>query len=182
MDRRQKKTRTTILKTFIELLYEKDFSKITVGEIIDRADVGRATFYSHFESKDFLLKSLCEDVFCHIIDSLESKSEHVHIISCDIKDNVFLHLFRHIKNNDSNMLKLLLTQNNELFFRYFRANLEKLVISQLSLFEDRKNKKLPDSFWIDHITSTFVDTLRWWGNNGMKESPENITEYFILAV
>ena len=58
MDRRKRKTREAIFSAFIELLSAKDFSQITVGEIIERADVGRATFYDHFETKDFLLKEL----------------------------------------------------------------------------------------------------------------------------
>ena len=41
MDRRQRKTRESIFKAFIELLSEKDFAQITVGEIIERADVGK---------------------------------------------------------------------------------------------------------------------------------------------
>ena len=49
-------------------------------------------------------------------------------------------------------------------------------------FLSRKNNKLPDTFWVNHIASTFVETVRWWIENGMKESPEAITEYFYLAV
>ena len=68
MDRRQRKTREAIFSAFISLLSQKDCSQITVGEIIEKADVGRATFYAHFPTKDFLLKELCEDLFCHIFD------------------------------------------------------------------------------------------------------------------
>ena len=56
MDRRIRKTREAIFAAFIELLSAKEFAQITVGEIIEKADVGRATFYDHFETKDFLLK------------------------------------------------------------------------------------------------------------------------------
>ena len=66
MDRRQKKTRTAIFEAFIQLLSEGDYAQITVGQIIDRADVGRATFYAHFETKDFLLRELCRENSPHI--------------------------------------------------------------------------------------------------------------------
>ena len=183
MDRRQRKTREAIFGAFIELLSKKDFTQITVGEIIEQADVGRATFYAHFETKDFLLKELCEELFCHIFDAENNEqSGHKHIFACDAPDSVFLHLFQHIEKNDNNILELLSSQNNELFLRYFRFNLQRLVISQLPLFEARKNEKLPEDFWINHIASAFVETLRWWIDNGLKESPEMITEYFYLAV
>ena len=55
MDRRQRKTREAIFKAFTELLSQKNFDQITVGEIIESADIGRATFYSHFEQYNSLI-------------------------------------------------------------------------------------------------------------------------------
>ena len=183
MDRRQRKTREAIFRAFTELLSKKSFEQITVGEIIESADIGRATFYAHFETKDFLLKELCRDLFCHIIDaSREQPVEHRHIFDCDVHGSVFLHLFQHLQKNDNNILELLSGQNNELFLRYFKNELRRLVEIQLPIFNARKNESLPESFWIDHITSTFIETVRWWIENGMKESPETINEYFYLIV
>ena len=71
MDRRQRKTREAIFSAFTQLLSEKDLTQITVGDIIRQADVGRATFYAHFETKDYLLKALCEELFCHIFDAAQ---------------------------------------------------------------------------------------------------------------
>ena len=73
MDRRQRKTREAIFAALIALLSQKDFAQITVGEIIDRADVGRATFYAHFDSKDLLLRELCQELFCHLFDAMDEK-------------------------------------------------------------------------------------------------------------
>ena len=182
MDRRQRKTREAIFSAFIDLLSQKDLVQITVGEIIKKADVGRATFYSHFETKDYLLKELCGELFCHIFDATNDNSNHAHIFHCDAPDSVFLHLFQHLQKNDNRILQLFSCQNNDLFLRYFKENLRKMVIGQLPLFDERKSDKLPETFWIDHICSTFVETLRWWIDHGMQEPPETITEYFYLAV
>ena len=182
MDRRQRKTREAIFSALIELLSKKDFSKITVGQIIEQADVGRATFYAHFETKDDLLKELCHQLFCHIFDAMVGDDTHKHIFDCEAPESVFLHLFQHLQRNDNNILTLLSCRNCDLFLQYFRSNLNLLVQRQLHLFADRKNELLPESFWVDHIASTFVDTLRWWIANGMEQSPETITKYFLLAV
>ena len=179
MDRRQRKTREAIFGAFTALLSQKDFTQITVGEIIDKADVGRATFYAHFETKDFLLAAFCQELFCHIFDGASCQENgHKHIFTCEGSDSVFLHLFRHLQKNDNNILVLLTSRNNDLFLKYFRKNLESLIESQLSLFDSPKRKGLPDSFWRHHIASTFIGTLKWWMENGMKETPEEITEYF----
>lgn len=182
MDRRQKKTREAIFEAFIGLLSKKDYEHITIGEIIENADVGRTTFYAHFETKDFLLKELCEELFCHILDALNDKCEHKHIFDCKAPDSVFLHLFQHLQKNDNNILELLSCKNNELFLRYFKDNLVGLVEDQLQLFEAKRRYELPDSFWINHIVSTFVETIRWWLRNGKKETPETISEYFFLVL
>ena len=183
MDRRQKKTRKSIFEAFTGLLSEKDYYHITVADIIERADVGRATFYSHFETKDFLLKELCEELFCHIFDAAENKgSDHSHIFSCDPPNSVFLHLFMHFYKNDNNILRLLSSRNNELFFGYFKIYLKKLVESQLPVLRQNISDKLPESFIINHVVSVFIATLRWWVDNDLKVSPETITQYFYLAV
>ena len=178
MDRRQRKTREAIFSSFINLLSKKNYEHITVGEIIENADIGRATFYSHFETKDFILKELCDELFCHIFDVAENESGHKHIFDCNDTSSGFLHLFQHIANNDNNLLKLLSSSNNELFLRYFKTGLLKFAEREILLFESEKNKDVPDSYLANHIASTFAETVRWWIENGRKESPEKMTEYF----
>ena len=183
MDRRQKKTREAIFNAFCGLLSKKHYDQITVGEIIERADVGRATFYAHFATKDFLLKELCEELFCHVFDATVAGGEtHRHIFKCNAPSSVFLHLLQHLKNNDRGILSLLICQNNDLFLRYFKKDLKELINSQLPSLSVKKPQELPDSFWVNHVSATFVETVRWWIENGMKESPETLTDYFMTVI
>ena len=118
MDRRQKKTRDAIFSAFAELLSQKHYNQISVQEIIDAANVGRTTFYAHFETKDYLLKSLCEELFGHIIDTAMGLPHGHYHYSCGNKtDSVFLHLVRHLQENDRNILELLSSENNEIFMK-----------------------------------------------------------------
>ena len=68
MDRRQKKTRDAIFSAFGALLERKRYENITVQEIIDTANICRSTFYTHFETKDMLLREMCADIFDHIFE------------------------------------------------------------------------------------------------------------------
>ncbi|MBR4308668.1 MAG: TetR/AcrR family transcriptional regulator [Oscillospiraceae bacterium] len=182
MDRRQRKTREAIFQAFSELLSEKHYNQITVGEILERADVGRATFYAHFETKDYLLKELCAELFCHIFHGREGNGEHRHIFQCEAPESAFLHLIRHLQKNDYHILTLLTCDNNGLFLGYFKEHLKALVENQLSEFPQTIARDLPDSYRIHLISATFVETILWWIQNGMKESPERLSYYFMQTL
>ena len=182
MDRRQKKTREAIFAAFTTLLAEKGYHQISVQEIID-ADIGRTTFYAHFETKDYLLKDLCEELFGHIIDTaMGLPSGHYHCTCGSAEDSVFLHLLRHLQENDRNILELLSSENNELFLGYFKSNLKKLILSQYAEKGLLKEKSVPEDYLVNHISATFVETVSWWLSRNRKESPEEMTEYFLTLI
>ena len=183
MDRRQRKTREAIFGAFIALLAKKSFEHITVGEIIDRADVGRATFYAHFETKDELLRALCAELFDHVFESaLGDERAHSHIFDCQAPDSVFLHLLLHLQKNDNHILQLLSCPNNELFLRYFKDGLRELIQREQAQLGLSKPEQLPDDFWVNHVTATFVETVRWWVSHGMKQTPQTVAQYFLAVV
>ena len=66
MDRRKMKTRRAVFTAFEKLLSTKRYRHITVQDILDEADVGRSTFYAHFETKDDLLNAMCAELFDHV--------------------------------------------------------------------------------------------------------------------
>lgn len=183
MDRRQKKTRDAIFSAFSELLSKKHYNQISVQEIIDAANVGRTTFYAHFETKDYLLKALCEELFGHIIDTAMGLPHGHSHYSCGTKtDSVFLHLVRHLQENDRNILQLLSSENNGIFLRYFKTDLKILIVTQYADKGLLNSAKLPQDYLINHIASSFVETVDWWLAGGMKETPETLTGYFLSAI
>lgn len=54
-DRRTQKTKTALANALKDLILEKGYDAVTVQDIIDRANVGRSTFYAHYERKEQLL-------------------------------------------------------------------------------------------------------------------------------
>ncbi|MEU2037913.1 TetR/AcrR family transcriptional regulator [Nocardia niwae] len=54
-DRRVRRTRALLHRALIELMVERSYDRITVRDILARADVGRSTFYAHYRDKDDLL-------------------------------------------------------------------------------------------------------------------------------
>lgn len=56
-DRRSRRTRRRLRDALVDLIIERGYSAVTVQDILDRADVGRSTFYSHFYDKEDLLLS-----------------------------------------------------------------------------------------------------------------------------
>src|SRR5438874_13165148 len=67
-DRRTQRTRHRLGGAMVELIKEKRFDDITVQNVIERADVGRATFYSHFRDKEDLFEQQWEG-FNHLLAS-----------------------------------------------------------------------------------------------------------------
>ena len=81
-----------------------------------------------------------------------------------------------------NILELFSGDNNELFLSNFKKGLIEVIESQKTLLRGSFSKQLPDDFIINHIASTFVETVRWWIKGKMRLSPEEINVYFSLLI
>lgn len=183
MDRRQQKTRTAIFNAFSMLLAEKNYNRITVQEIIDAANVGRTTFYSHFETKDDLLKTLCEELFNHIIRSeIDCTHTHGYYSYGDAPESTFCHLLQHLQQNDKNIIRLLSCESSEIFLRYFKKSLNNLVRSQFVNQGWKTNPDIPQDFIINHISSSFVEMVQWWIQGNMKQTPAELDYYFRAVI
>jgi AcrR family transcriptional regulator len=129
LDRRIQRTRKLLLDSLIALILEKNYDNITVQEIIDRANVGRSTFYAHFESKEQLLFSGHDALIQAMTTRKHSNTEGG-------QADIFTELFQHVADNHQlakAMLgkgggDLMIGRVNELLVAHFRQQAQKQIL------------------------------------------------------
>ena len=183
MDRRQLKTRDAIFEAFGNLLSRKSFSSITVQDIIDKANVGRTTFYAHFQTKDQLLKELCIDMFSHVFsDSLSTEDTHDFSRDAGNPQAMITHVLYHLLENKRNIIGILTFEGGELFYGFFKQFFNELMSKHLVSGLGVKKRNIPQDFLINHISSSFVGMVQWWISNKLEQSPEELSNYFMAVI
>jgi AcrR family transcriptional regulator len=102
-DRRILKTRDLLHRALAALIHEKPYDSISVKEILDRANVGRSTFYTHFRDKDELLVSAIHDLL-HSVQSGKTPSSakrSERMISFSLP--IFEHIDHHRRMGEASM-------------------------------------------------------------------------------
>ena len=180
MDKRQLKTRAAIFNAFTELIEYKNFNAITIQDIIDKAMIGRSTFYSHFETKEDMVDALCLELFDHIISSEMNEGKSHSYFNCNPTYSSTCHILHHLLENDHNILKLLSCVDNHIFRRYFKREMVRLVRSQLN--ESKHDYPIPEEVLVNHVAGTFVEMVMWWLKGDRKETPEELDGYFHAVI
>lgn len=162
-DRRITKTRKAIYQAFLYLLNQKDYEAITVQEIIDLADVGRSTFYSHYESKELLLDELCQKLFHHLFERTQYLSPQDYLA----------HIFQHFKKNQDHVTSLLLSKN-DYFIRQLRKELEHDVYPMVADELIQSHPNIPHSYLKHLVITNFIETLTWWLKKGKSYSEQEV--------
>ncbi len=126
LDRRQRKTRKAIYDAFEALMRDAHYGTVTVAQIIERADVGRSTFYAHFETKDDLLDQMCRDMFDHIFEGVnEYCVTHPTLVTESIEGKL-AHLLYHLRDTHSGVCGKLIREGEPHFTTYFESQLDVL--------------------------------------------------------
>lgn len=169
----------TIFDAFSKLLKTKKFSNITVQEIIDEANIGRSTFYAHFETKDELLKVMCTDIFTHIFsDALYIERTHNFSENGNSLKDRITHMMYHLKDNKRDITGILSCESGELFMKYFKEYLREMFLKYVQEWKSN----VPKEFFINYLTGSLADAVIWWISEDMKYTPEEITEFYMSVI
>lgn len=175
MDRRRQKTRDAIFSAFSRLLEKKSYSHITVQEIIDEANIGRSTFYAHFETKDELLNAMCTAIFGHIFsDDLMREETHDFSRNGNLQARL-THLLYHLKEKQRDISSIISGDSGDLFMRYFKNYLTELFVKQTAGVVIAA----PEDYVLNHYVSSFAETVKWWVESDMSYSPEDVANFYV---
>lgn len=177
MDRRQEKTRTAIFQALNYLLIHENYFDITVQSIITQANIGRSTFYAHFETKDDLLRALCQQTFDHVFSEPLS-SEHpqdVNYKKMELEPTLG-HLLYHFRDKKTYLVPIFLSEHREIYMPPFQEHLESLFLKELA---GQFPSSVPLDFALNHLVNSFAEATIWWIRQQMKDSPEDVARYFV---
>nr|WP_080980082.1 TetR/AcrR family transcriptional regulator [Streptococcus pseudopneumoniae] len=167
-DRRITKTRKAIYAAFLQLLNQKNFETITVQEIIDLADIGRSTFYSHYESKELLLDELCRYLFHHLFEREENISTEAYLA----------HIFSHFKKNQDHVTSLLFSKN-DYFLRQLQKELEHHVYPMVAEDLQVSYPNISASYLKHYVVTNFIETLTWWLKKGKSYTEQEVIQFYL---
>ena len=157
-------------------MQEKRYDAITVQEIIDRADVGRSTFYAHYLDKEDLLQS----EMARVIGSWTLTWTGVRAA---IVWSESLELLRHLKEYHALYRALVRGRAVEPLTKVMQTNLSRHVEARLvQLVPPGRATEVPVPVVAHYVAGALLTLFQWWVDREMPESPEQIDEYFLQLV
>jgi AcrR family transcriptional regulator len=168
-DRRIRRTRRELVAALTELAASHPYESITIRDITDRADVGYATFFRHYGSKDDLML----DIFHNLANGLESMGrEH---------DGAFfeeegLLLFTYVQENATLFRSIL---DSLVFTRKLRALITEHTQKSIGLhILPLPDLAIPLDIAVNHMATAVVSLIEWWLEHDLQPSPDQMAQIY----
>jgi AcrR family transcriptional regulator len=181
MDRRVQKTRSLLHQALGSLILEKSYETITLKEILDRANVGRSTFYMHFRDKDELLVSSIQGMLRAgqpaRPPSSARRDERVLWFS--------LRLLEHIHHHQNMSEVRMGARGRAIIHDHLRSVLAEMIADEVDKCLDSCRSKpshVSPTLLAHFIASTFVLVLDWWVDTRSALRPNEINAAFQALV
>ena len=174
IDKRIQKTKKVLSESLIALILEKGYEEISIQDILQKANVGRSTFYFHYENKDQLFLDGLSNLKVQIFDS-----------TSDRKRISLLPLFQHISENSRLGKAILGKKSGDLFFDMLKHQIADLLAKNL---KPRLSHQLEKKMWSYHClaaASAVLSLTRSWLDDQLPFTPEQVSlqaEHYIKSI
>ncbi|WIT13351.1 helix-turn-helix domain containing protein [Paucibacter sediminis] len=167
-DRRAQRSRELLLEALFSLMCERGYERLTIQNLLDRAGVGRATFYAHFESKDELLG--------HSVQGLRGWLESAR--APDRRLGFSLAFFQHLASHRQ-LYRMTVARESEVSVeRHMRAMLRALVHAELAQGQPPGQGGAAVDLATQYVVGALWSMLVWWMDEAQDWSAERVNELF----
>jgi AcrR family transcriptional regulator len=173
VDRRARRTRDALGDALMELMQERPFKSITVQDVLDRAEVGRSTFYTHYRDKDDLFLSDVEDFWEMMSSMLERNGEESNRVA-PVRE-----LFAHVAEAKVFRESLVASGKVHDVMELGQGQFARAIEQRLMKLSPAQGTKTGQFAAVAHaLAGALFSSLGWWIDHGMPVSAVEMDNAF----
>jgi AcrR family transcriptional regulator len=174
-DRRVQRTRDLLQKALIELVAEQGYDSITIQDIVDRANVGRTTFYLHYHSKDELFMNCHEAIVSEFRVGLLHPLTREELLSSEIPAEMNA-AYKHLEEGRALLYPVFHGKDSQLILRQIRDRSAREIEANLrTIFEENESKILLDLL-ANYLAGAQIAFMQWWLEKRRPHTPDELTK------
>jgi AcrR family transcriptional regulator len=174
-DRRTQRTRKLLEKALIELIGECRYDAITVQDIVNRANVGRTTFYLHFNCKDDLFVS-CHEAMCHQFHFGTSHPlSREELLSPNVPPGI-VSAYRHLEDVRLPLNRVFQGTDGLLLLRRMRDLRAHIIEVSLRTAFAESDSNFPLKLLADYLAGAHIGLLQQWLEKQQPYTPEHLAQ------
>ena len=181
-DLRIRRTHRFLQEAMIELITEKGFEAITVGDIAERAMINRATFYRHYQDKYDLVAKIFEETADSLVEHM--KPFHKDSDHPEHPPEIWVRVFEHVAEH-SQLYRAMLGKNGS---PWFAARMHEYIV-KLMLGNEKRWKPsagsgqpidpaMPKALPVMQLSHVLIGTIVWWLESEKRYTPRQIATWF----
>jgi AcrR family transcriptional regulator len=174
-DRRVRRTRELLQKTLIELISERGYDAITIQDIVDRANVGRTTYYLHYRSKNELFMS-CHEAVVSEFHSLHSRARE-ELLSPEAPPGM-ISAYRHLLDARALLYPIFHGKDGPLILRRIRDRSAQEIEASLRAAFAEADSIIPFNVLANYLAGAQIALVQWWLEKRQPHTPENLAQTF----
>jgi AcrR family transcriptional regulator len=173
-DRRSQRTYQLVSSAFAELLSEKPYDEILVQDILDRANIGRTTFYAHYFDKEDVLESITEQILSMFTQQIAYSSTSGQRVVPSLE------LFEHIYQSPNQHLRALMRgRAGEPLWEAMQTALARAIEPALNtICAEKRSPPIPVPVVSEYLAGAFITLLKWWLASDMPYPPDQMETIF----
>ena len=181
VDRRIQRTRQLLRDAMMELILERGYDAVTVQDITDRANLGRATFYLHYKDKEELLVKSLEAVFEDLVQQMPALATGQWPLS---DAGPIAVAFKHIAENVDLYRVILSRQGGTTIPRRIRSYIAGYVqvFIEAHLAKTAAQPLVPVDVLANYIAGSLLALVTWWLESDMPYPAEEMVGMYHRVV